>query len=134
MTPTIIYDPRTMHPETEAQRAMWLSVRVGDRLRAAVGIGGDVLGLWAQLPKMFPDGIELAEARRLLELSARIRKRGLDYDALATGQNGDNRMAGYLGSMARDGSAGEPSGSQNGRTAQHGRRESEHGETEVVTE
>lgn len=78
MQTVVIYDPHTMRPETEAQRAIHLSVRVSDKLRAVVGTGGDVLELWTQLPKMFPDETERAEARRLLELSARIRKKSLE--------------------------------------------------------
>ena len=74
---TIIYDPRTP-PATPTQAAIHLSVRVSDRLRVEVGSKGDVLTLWPQLPRMFKCADELAEAQRLLELAARIRKQAVN--------------------------------------------------------
>lgn len=52
--------------------AIALSVRVGDRMRAAVGDKGKVIEL--RPVDLFVDPVEVAEATRLIELSRREKK------------------------------------------------------------
>lgn len=59
---------------TAAQAAIVLSVRVGNTLRNACGKKEDVLDLRPEIRRLFADEAERAEAHRLLDLVAWMRR------------------------------------------------------------
>lgn len=58
-----------------ARDAIVLSVRVGNRLRELAGPHGDTLAMRTSIPTLFVDEAERIEAYRLLDLTARNRRR-----------------------------------------------------------
>ena len=74
-----------------AKAAIALSVRVGNRLRSMAGKDGDVLDLRPLIAQTFTDADERAEAYRLLDLAAMVRRTKATgpkiYDLFAEGDD-----------------------------------------------